>query len=615
MCGIIGAIEGASNKNLDFTIKGKLYQYIASRGPDFYDYTSEFVNNHKVSFGHARLAIIDLSSASNQPMYSRDGRFVLTYNGEIFNFKEIREELLVHGLSFETKGDTEVILKAWEHWGVKCLNKFNGMFAFGLLDRDKKELFLVRDRFGVKPLVYGQTMDGTIIFSSSISSVASFVGKEINQKYCSVGLRYGFFEGYEDCTPYKDVKYVTPGTYLKFSLSENIASEKHTWYTLDKEVLKKEQELSAFSESELLELGKKLLFNSVKRRMRSDVPIAVSLSGGVDSSTIASIASKEVDDLTGFTYGSPNNNNSEGPIVDLFAKEKNIKVNYIFPNYTSKGLRDLFERTEKAQDAPFLGLSILAQQEVYKVVKEQGFKVLLGGQGGDEIFAGYRKFFLVALRNAINSRNPKNILQFLYSFGNLLLRGVGNYKMYWSQRNRYFKKTGKQVALISSLPVIKINLLGDRDTLLNKRQILDIQHYSLPTLLRYEDRNSMSFGVESRLPFMDYQLVEFALALPATLKIKNGFGKWALREMATPEVPKFILKNKVKVGFEVTQNWINNGLGEVIRTKILDNKKALQNFVENTNLLEQNLQNDALSTDRNLLSEALLLTYLSQSTF
>ena len=612
MCGIIGAIEVPSSTKLDFTSSGQLYKYIAPRGPDFYDSKSEFVKDYKVSFGHARLAIIDLTAASNQPMCSRDGRFMLTYNGEIYNFKEIRSELIAQGISFDTEGDTEVVLKSWEYWGPACLNKFNGMFAFGLLDKIEQELYLVRDRFGVKPLVYGQTKEGTIIFSSAISSVAAFVGKNIDQSYCSVGLRYGFYEGYEDHTPFKTVKYVTPGTYLKCSLSKGIAVEKYTWYSLDEAVSKKEKELLAYTDEELLDLGKDLLFDAVKVRLRSDVPVAVSLSGGVDSSSIASIASNEINNLTGFTYGNPNNANSEGPLVDLFAKRKGIKVNYIFPELSATGLRELFERTENAQDAPFIGLSILAQQEVYRVVKEQGFKVLLGGQGGDEIFAGYRKFFLVALRNAVNSGNPKNILQFLYSFGILLFKGVGNYKLYWAQRNRYFNRTGKKIFLLPNLPAIKINLLGERTTLLNKRQILDIQRYSLPTLLRYEDRNSMSFGVESRLPFMDYRLVEFALALPATLKIKEGLGKWALREMVASEVPAYILKNKVKVGFEVTQDWINKGLGEVIRAKILDNKKVLEGFVENTKTLEKWLQNDLLSTDRNLLSEALLLTFLAK---
>jgi asparagine synthase (glutamine-hydrolysing) len=533
---------------------------------------------------------------------------MLTFNGEIYNYKEIKNELITLGFLFTTEGDTEVLLKAWEAWGQKCLSKFNGMFAFGILDKQCQELFLVRDRFGVKPLLYGHLDNGQLLFSSSIAAVAKQVGEEVDLEYCSTGIRYGFFEGNKDASPFKKVKYVMPGSILKFTLGHNLTVEERVWYSLEEEVEKRVAELINYSDEELIEKGKTLIQNATSLRLRSDVPLAVSLSGGIDSSSIAAIAKLEVNNLVGFCYGSPENKKSEGLIVDKFVKEKGIDIHYIHPEYSSKQLGDLYDRTFAAQEAPFFGLSVLAQQEVYKEVHQQGFKVLLGGQGGDEIFAGYRKFFLIALQNAWDKKNIIDSLSYLHSFGILLLQGIGDYKLYWQQRNRYIKKTGKDLSFLNTLPSSSVDLLGH--TTLKKRQISDVQNYSIPSLLRYEDRNSMSFSIESRLPFMDYRLVEFAIALQDRMKIKHGYGKWALREMMESKVPAYILKSRVKRGFDVTQDWISNGVGDRIRANLLDNKNKTKDFVSNYSKLESNLQNENLNKNSNLLYEAMLLNFL-----
>ena len=402
MCGITGAIELKKINNYNFNSGSDMHKYISSRGPDFFNRAVFDVGKYTVSLAHSRLAIIDLTNDSNQPMRSADGRFTLTFNGEIYNYKEVRDELISLGLTFSTKGDTEVLLSAWLMWGEKSLSKLNGMFAFAIFDLEKNELFLVRDRFGVKPLLYS-TLDGDeLLFSSSIASVAKYAGNDVDLQYCSTGLRYGFFEGNGNLSPFKNVKYVLPGTYLKFSIGSRLELTEAIWYSLDEEVTKKSEQLLNCTESELIEMGYELLSNSTELRLNSDVPLAISLSGGVDSSSIAMLAKKYTNSLTGFCYGFPGNLKSEGPLVERFIKEKEIDIHYIQPKYSAKELGDLFDRTMAAQEAPFFGLSIMAQQEVYRVVHENGFKVLLGGQGGDEIFAGYRKFFFVALRNAMN---------------------------------------------------------------------------------------------------------------------------------------------------------------------------------------------------------------------
>lgn len=608
MCGITGAIEIKGLNQLDFKNGGELHNYIASRGPDFYGYEVSNIKEWKVTFGHSRLAIIDLTTSSNQPMVSDDGRYMLTFNGEIYNYKEIKKELIKLGFLFSTEGDTEVLLKAWEAWGQKCLSKFDGMFAFGILDKHCQELFLVRDRFGVKPILYSYLGRDQLLFSSSIAAVAKHVGEEVDLEYCSNGIRYGFFEGNKDSSPFKKLKYVMPGSILKFTLGDSLTVEEQVWYSLEEEVDKRVVELLHCSEEELIEKGKMLIQNATSLRLRSDVPLAVSLSGGIDSSSIASIAKLEVNNLVGFCYGSPKNKKSEGPIVDNFVKEKAIDIHYIHPEYSSNQLGDLLDRTFAAQEAPFFGLSVLAQHEVYREVHQQGYKVLLGGQGGDEIFAGYRKFYLIALQNAWDKKSIIDILSYLHSFGILLLQGIGDYKIYWQQRNRYLKKTGKDLSLLNSLPSSSVDLLGH--TTIRKRQIFDVQYYSIPSLLRYEDRNSMSFSIESRLPMMDYRLVEFAIALDDRMKIKKGYSKWALREIMQSSVPAYILKSRVKRGFDVTQNWISSGVGDRIRANLLENKNKIKEYVSDLDKLENSLKNENLNNNSNLLYEAMLLNFL-----
>jgi asparagine synthase (glutamine-hydrolysing) len=609
MCGIIGGIEFSNRNTFDFSKGGFLHRYISGRGPDFYSLESKAIEQYNVTLAHSRLAIIDLSNDSNQPMESLDGRYLLTYNGEIYNYLELRSELIDLEVQFKTKGDTEVLLKAWEHWGIECLNKLNGMFAFSILDSHKRELFLVRDRFGVKPLLYGFLPNGNLLFSSSISAVAKYVGDEIDLEYCSNGIHFGFFEGFKDSSPFKNVKYILPGSYIKYKLGEGIEIEKTTWYSLNEAVENKVLELSKFNSSQLIEMGKCILEDSLKLRLRSDVPLAVSLSGGVDSSIIAALANKGVENLVGFSYGSPGAIKSEGPIVESFANEKGIKVVYIYPHYSTQQMGDLLDKTFAAQEAPFLGLSVMAQNEVYNEVNKQNFKVLLGGQGGDEIFAGYRKFFYTALLSSLKDGDGLRSLKMFYSFGVFLLSGIQSYPQLWQQRNRYLNKKGNKVQAINHLPSVSADLFGD--TSLQKRQILDVQNYSLPSLLRYEDRNSMSYSIESRLPFMDYRLVEFAIALKDVLKIKNGYNKWILREMMKNEVPNYILKNQVKRGFDVTQNWINEGIGNRLKSNLLDNKDKINNYVDDFNFLENSLTNEALSSDSNLFNEMMLLNFLA----
>jgi asparagine synthase (glutamine-hydrolysing) len=620
MCGIAGYLLPASCKH-DFFSDNLLIDlnHIAERGPDNSDlYTSSSLNFH-VLIAHTRLSIIDVSIGANQPMGDANSEWVISYNGEIYNYEDVRNELIACNWSFHTQSDSEVLLKAWSQWGLDALPRLNGMFAFVVHSKKTGETWLVRDRFGVKPLLYGRLLGGGLVFSSSIAAVAQAIDAKVNVNNCAQGLRFKTFD--DECdsgSSFSGVHSIKAGGWLRLSIDpvvfdgvSNLALQEGLWYNLTEAVSAKKEEIAALSDLELLEQCQYLLQDAVKLRLRSDVPLAVSLSGGLDSTTVAALASDQLSDLHGFTFGSPRANLSEGPIVDCFTKQNGIKPHYIWPSFDSAGLDALLERTLCCQEAPFPGLSVMAQNEIFRNVKHAGFKVLLGGQGGDEIFAGYRKFFVVATRHAIRKHDAAESLRLLYSLGLMLVNEAGQARVFSRTLSRYRPKSHFAFNLLDwSAPTA--NLWGSDDTTLTERQIEDVQRWSIPTLLRYEDRNSMGYGVETRLPFMDYRLVELALALPARLKIANGYGKWAIRKITEGVVPDYIRMNRKKRGFDVTQNWIANGLGRSLRTRIHENREILYPHMKNNLNIDKVLNDVSLQANSNLLDEALMLAWLAQ---
>lgn len=612
MCGIIGAIETRSGV-LDFMKNGTMHSFIAKRGPDNYSCNVQLIGNWKISLAHSRLSIIDVSELSNQPMVSESEEIIIIFNGEIYNYLEIRSELQSLGIEFISTGDSEVLLKAWERWGENCLSKLNGMFAFVVLNKKKKCLYLIRDRFGVKPLVFGIANSGEVLFSSSINSIASILKKPLNFNYISRGLKFGFFEGDDDLTPFTGVEYVSAGGIVKILLEETIDIQKSIWYDLENEVNQKVNYLDGLSNDDIIEQCSYLIRNATQLRLRSDVPLAVSLSGGIDSSIVASIAKEYTQHLTAFSYGSPSNLKSEGPLVARFAENMKIDVKYIHPTYGRKELGDLLDQTTEAQEAPFYGLSILAQHEVYKRVREDGFRVLIGGQGGDEAFAGYRKYFFIALKESWQKSNYISSINFLYSLGSMLLHERNNYLTYWHAKGRYMNNSGINFTILKDMPLSGEKLFGDGS--FQKRQMADIQKYSLPSLLRYEDRNSMYNSIESRLPFLDFRVIEFGLALNIMFKLRNGYGKWILRESFKGFVPDYILKNRVKRGFDVTQNWIQDGVGARLIENIMNNKSKFRDYINDEKLFYKHLTVNRLNDDSQFRNETMILNFIATSKF
>lgn len=589
------------------------FRYIDGRGPDARGARQVALRGHGVTLAHSRLAVIELSALGAQPMADADSGWSITYNGEIYNYREIRETLTSAGQAFNGGSDTEVLLRAWALWGLDALPRLNGMFAFAALNEKTGELWLVRDRFGVKPLLWGRCPNGDIVFGSSGASIANMVGTDIDTDYCARGVRYKAYETAQSGSPYKHVNAVAAGCWIKFQLSpERINVSEGRWYSLRDAVARRQAAMADLSDADLLEECRQLFDSAVQLRLRSDVPVAVSLSAGLDSASIACMMLRHGARTHAFSFGSPYEQASEGPGTHSLAHAAGIDVTYVWPRYSSWDMYEMLEKTMAFQEAPFSGLSPIAQNAVFRAVSDAGFKVLLGGQGSDEIFAGYRKFIVIALREALQRREAAGALRLMYSLALMLAHEASQARMYWQNLGRY---KGKASAFrLLDWEAGAHNLWGEAGMSLADRQIEDIQQWSLPTLLRYEDRNSMGYGVETRLPFMDYRLIEFALALPTRMKIANGYGKWLLRGAAKGLVPDGVRLNRKKRGFDVTQNWIAQGIGTSLRGFIFDHPTALRSALKTGEQLDKLLSDESLSQDPNLLDEALLLAWLVDPT-
>lgn len=539
-----------------------------SRGPDFsaVETISDHARGGGVILGHNRLAIIDLSSLGNQPMWDHTRGLCIVFNGEIYNYVELRHELAIRGHRFLSTSDTEVILEAIKAWGADAFSRFNGMFALAVYDVAARTLLLARDRFGVKPLYFVCGRD-KLHFASTSATMAHCAGLEPDLNYVARGIRYSLYDG-DEHSPYQGMKAVRPGHVVKFHIDSvgRLASSETCFYDLQVRVAEQVEVLATRNDCGLVEDLSVLLEDAVRIRLRADVPVAVSLSGGLDSSTVAALAARQPQtEFRGFTFGDPAVADSEGPLAAALGEQAGVRVSYIWPDLQT--ICDAFDRTLAAQGAPFPGASVIAQHLVFQTARAEGFKVLLGGQGGDEAFMGYRKFQAFHLSRLLARRDYRHALTFALSLFPMFIAERRRWIDSWQARNRYLKKSG--MASVLQLPGTLMALGDDAGQSLRYRQMADVTTASLPTLLRYEDGNSMGNSIESRLPFLDYRVMEFGLALSEALKLRGGHGKWILREVAAGKIPEQIRVARYKRGFDVQEaRWIEQGLGDCIRSRL-----------------------------------------------
>jgi asparagine synthase (glutamine-hydrolysing) len=355
-------------------------------------------------------------------MWDSARQWCLVYNGEIYNYIEIRRDLEARGHRFRTKGDAEVLLEAFRAWGPAAVERFNGMFAFAIWNQETSELWLFRDRFGVKPLFYH--CDGQrLLFASTCRAMARHLKLDANLEYVSRGLSYWVYEDDSEISPYSGIQSLPPGRSLHVRMRDGrIATRIHRYYDLASRVPSLAGTLADEPIDRLLDRLRDLLASAVELRLRADVPVAISLSGGLDSSTISALLAERHAKPIGFTYGHPAVRKSEGPLVDALCRQAGIGPVYVWPD--GETVVRAFWDTLEAQDAPFPGLSIVAQNLVYQAAKARGIRVLVGGQGGDEAFMGYRKFQLFRLWRLLRARDLFQALAFSLSLLPALIAGV-----------------------------------------------------------------------------------------------------------------------------------------------------------------------------------------------
>ena len=484
MCGIAGIVGHENVGRIDEMLKVQKH-----RGPD----NTSMWNDNLIQLGHNRLSIIDLSEDANQPF--ENDNYVLVFNGEIYNYLEIKSELEKE-YSFKTNSDTEVLLMAYQKWGKECLKQFNGMFSFAIWDKKENILFAARDRFGVKPFYY--TMEnGVLYFASEIKALfAAGIKKEPNKKVWANYFVYGSY-GLPNETFWENIHQLPASNFLTYQ-KEKLQIEK--WYFFEEEVKKYfNQELSYL---EVKEIYTELLKDSIKLRFRADVPVGFNISGGLDSSALLAFVNQQENskNIKAFTFYTNDKLYDELPWVEEMISLTNNPLQKVLLEVEE--VPDLSIKTSFHQDEPYGGVPTLAYSKIFDKARKEGVLVLLDGQGMDEQWAGYDYY--------LSSKNQNTIQGVLKS---------------------PFRKNVLTKELLSY--VVKPEYAKPfKDELLNK-QYRDLFYTKIPRTLRFNDRISMTYSTELREPFLDYRLVEFAFAQPIEYKINEGVQKKMLRDIVS----------------------------------------------------------------------------------
>lgn len=563
---------------------------IAHRGPDGEGY---WLNGSSTAgLGHRRLAIIDLSQNGSQPMHypppllnnDLTTHLSITYNGEIYNYPEIKEYLKSKGYQFISTSDTEVILASYDYWKEACVERFDGMFAFAIWDHKENKLFCARDRFGEKPFYYFEDKIQFIFGSEMKALWAAGVVKHTDEKMLLNYITLGYVQNVSDKqqTFFENICSLPPAHYLTISLS-SFTSHIHNYWVLDKE------SMITISPEMAIQKYNELFRKSVSRRLRSDVPVGTSLSGGLDSSAIVATISQlqqRYKKLHSFSAVFPGFAKDESIQIKAVVKKFQLQNFQIAP--TADGFIKDFHTLCYHQEEPFTSASMYAQYKVFELAKKNNIKVLLDGQGADETHAGYHKYIHWYLQQLINRKKFKTVQRERHIFKENNIPVKWNTQNYLAayfpahaaiqlEKNEYFK--------VVNQPDINpefIHSLRGREwegihkpiiTKLNDILYFNTQTMGLEELLRFADRNSMAHGREVRLPFLSHKLVQYIFSLPANYKIHEGWTKWILRNSMNKILPGSIVWRTDKVGFEPPQaDWLNN---KTIKEYIYEAKRKL----------------------------------------
>ncbi|QWE31033.1 asparagine synthase (glutamine-hydrolyzing) [Polynucleobacter sp. Adler-ghost] len=551
MCGIAGILGG----EIDPHLLDKMTDSLAHRGPDG---RGVWINHRfHIGLGHRRLAIIDTSSAGNQPMHSSCGRYTIVFNGEIYNYIEIKRALSYNSSS---SSDTEIILAAYIAWGESCVHHFNGMFAFAIWDHDKNKLFCSRDRLGVKPFFYTQR-NGQFFFASEIKGLLA-AGIEASPNLLVWGkyLSLGEYEQ-PDESFFNEIHSLKPGHSLTINIDLNI--QIHQWWKLTSPNIRSPKK----SLDEIIEELGWLMDQAVKIRMRSDVAISLNLTGGLDSSAITESFLRQSNFHQGihvFTALFDDPRYDEDQYASKVINGKNI-IRHT-PRLTPELVPSMAINAMLSQEAPYGGIGTLSYELIDIEMEKLGLKVSLEGQGGDELFAGYEYFKYSYFSNLLNSRD------FFKAFS-FLLRTSNQRKLLSQAFNtKFIKKAVYQdgsnylntLCIKNEIHHLAKPTIFDRpfsDNLANELH-RDLTQTKLYRVLRMNDRKSMAHGVELRQPLLDYRVVEFAASLPADIKITPNFNKYVLRAAMRNKLPDEITWSKKRPVVTPQREWMTKQLSD-----------------------------------------------------
>jgi asparagine synthase (glutamine-hydrolysing) len=576
MCGIVGIFGGDLSKVEDAN------SAIDHRGPDdFGIYTNQSL---KVGLGHRRLSILDTSSLGHQPMYSNDGKVVLVFNGEIYNYKELRSDLKRKGFVFQGKSDTEVLLNLYLSEGKEMLPKLNGIFAFAILDTNSESLFVARDALGVKPLYYS-TKDNMFAFASEIKALLKLTpnNKELDIESINRYLSFLWCPG--DGTPLKSVKKLLPGEAIIVKNGSII--DKWLWYKLPifnkvKKDLNKEQAISSVTDH---------LRQAVHRQMVADVPLGAFLSGGLDSSAVVAFAKELNPDIRCFSIETKGKQD-KGVIDDLpYAKRvaKHLNVSLEVVSIDSHKMAGDLESMVIQLDEPLADPAALNVLYISQLAREQGIKVLLSGAGGDDLFTGYRRHYAIQLERywswlptnirtgLAKATKDLNVNSAIQRRITKMFNGAGLDST--DRLINYFRWSNDSVLQSLYSPDFRQQLMGNNSnqvmqnflepiltsvSSLDQMLALEQRFFLADHNLNYTDKMSMATGVEVRVPFLDLDLVDFAAHLPNKFKQRGSVGKWVLKKAMEPYLPEEVIY-RPKTGFGAPlRTWMKHDLRELL---------------------------------------------------
>jgi asparagine synthase (glutamine-hydrolysing) len=568
MCGFCGIIHFDTQQNVDDSIIQKMNWAIAHRGPDG---EGVYVNG-EIGLGHRRLSIIDLTENGRQPFYSKDNRYVIVFNGEIFNYLELRKDLENQGEKFYTHSDTEILLRLFIVYGKSCLDKLNGMFAFVIWDQLNKKLFIARDRIGIKPLYYS-IFNNSLYFASEPKALfAAGVPKQFNDDVLDELVLFKYVSGENTC--FKRVKRLLPGHFMEV---EDGGIKFKRWWNLSEKILQN-RDLTPQNPYEWFE---ETFYSSVAYRTISDVPVGVMLSGGLDSGSIAvALNQNGVNNVSAFTVGFDEAEYNESHLAELVCKKFDLNFNLIKlnGNYLFEALQDATvfhdEPLIHQNDAQMLALSRQAKSKV---------TVLLSGEGGDEFMGGYVRYkplshpsllkfsgLISGIFKGLNSGGIVNRFDKLSRY----VKGLSIDEMVLLNASNIYPSDFKKLGIKIELDKFEYRweVLNEAKTIYQRDASRQAMYSDLfihmVSVLDRNDRMTMGAGIECRVPFMDYRLMEMIPALPSDILLKGKKGKWLLYNSVAQKLPSEVLNFK-KLGFSVP--WENHMKHDVRFTQIVEN--------------------------------------------